>query len=267
MPDEKYTRCPDCKTIFRVTPEQLALRAGQVRCGHCHVVFDGVAQLVLIPEVPQPRQSTEEFYDEALHGPPTMTLRTPRSAPSPAPAAAKEAPPAPVNYGERFAPPSRRRAVALLHAVGVPFLLLALVIQGIVHFRDLVAARSPAAKPVLTRICAWFGCTIRPVRDINGLGIESSDLQVDAAHRGLLILSATLRNRSTLPLAYPYLELTLTDARDQTVARRALQPAEYAGGTADLTNGIPANGEIPLRLFIDASATNQAGYRLYLFYP
>ena len=41
MADEQYTRCPGCKTIFRVTPEQLALRDGQVRCGHCRHVFDG----------------------------------------------------------------------------------------------------------------------------------------------------------------------------------------------------------------------------------
>ncbi len=39
--EEIYTRCPDCGTVFRVTPEQLATRNGQVRCGHCKTVFDG----------------------------------------------------------------------------------------------------------------------------------------------------------------------------------------------------------------------------------
>jgi hypothetical protein len=34
-----------------------------------------------------------------------------------------------------------------------------------------------------------------------------------------------------------------------------------------LSAGIAANGEAVVRLFIDASATSQAGYRLYLFYP
>ena len=46
-----------------------------------------------------------------------------------------------------------------------------------------------------------------------------------------------------------------------------MAPNEYAGGTADLSAGIAANGEAVVRLFIDASATSQAGYRLYLFYP
>ena len=34
------TRCPVCSTIFRVTSEQLRLKAGKVRCGHCQSVFN-----------------------------------------------------------------------------------------------------------------------------------------------------------------------------------------------------------------------------------
>jgi hypothetical protein len=99
------------------------------------------------------------------------------------------------------------------------------------------------------------------------LSIETSDLQADPAHKGLLILTATVRNRAGWSLAYPHLELTLTDAQDRMVVRRVLAPAEYAGGTADLASGFAPNGEIALKVFIDASATSQAGYRLYLFYP
>ena len=74
-------------------------------------------------------------------------------------------------------------------------------------------------------------------------------------------------DRAGWPLAYPHLELTLTDAQDQVVVRRALAPAEYVGAGADLAAGIAANAEVPVKLFIDASATTQAGYRLYAFYP
>lgn len=37
------TRCPACLTTFRVGPEQLALRQGRVRCGHCYRPFDALA--------------------------------------------------------------------------------------------------------------------------------------------------------------------------------------------------------------------------------
>jgi len=110
-------------------------------------------------------------------------------------------------------------------------------------------------------------CTIEPLKDTAARSIDASDLQADPAHRGLLILSATIRNRAGHPIAYPYLELTLTDSSERIVVRRAFAPQDYAGGTADFQQGIAANGERLVKLFIDASATQQAGYQLYLFYP
>lgn len=38
------TRCPSCGTVFRVTSEQLRLKAGMVRCGHCQGVFNAFDQ-------------------------------------------------------------------------------------------------------------------------------------------------------------------------------------------------------------------------------
>lgn len=44
--EQLATRCPHCQTTFRVTQEQLRLRAGKVRCGVCRESFDGVAQQI-----------------------------------------------------------------------------------------------------------------------------------------------------------------------------------------------------------------------------
>jgi predicted Zn finger-like uncharacterized protein len=279
MSEEKYTRCPGCHTVFRVTSQQLAMRGGQVRCGHCKTVFDGNAQRISLAPQPGPSHS-DEGYDEAALGPPTVTLRNAQAlhpaAPEPAPVADEpvddEEDVAEIAYEERFAwerPKKRRRALTGLYGVAIPVLVVALIAQVLFHFRDAVAAYWPASKPALAQMCAVTGCAIRPLRDVamHYLSIEASDLQADPAHRGLLILTATLRNRATWPLAYPYLELTLTDAQDRVVVRRALTPADYAGGTADLQKGIGANAEVALKVFIDASATSQAGYRLYMFYP
>ena len=40
------TRCPDCQTTFRVSPEQLKARAGKVRCGQCQAVFNALDHLL-----------------------------------------------------------------------------------------------------------------------------------------------------------------------------------------------------------------------------
>ena len=122
---------------------------------------------------------------------------------------------------------------------------------------------------MLTQVCNLAGCTINPPRDLamDYLVIDASDLQADPAHRGLLILTANIRNLAGWLLAYPHLEFTLTDTNGATVVRRVLTPSDYAGGAADLSKGIASNTEVPVKLFIDASATTQAGYLLLIFYP
>ena len=279
MPEEKYTRCPGCATVFRVTPAQLALRDGQVRCGHCKTVFDGVAQAVSL--APSVRTERDPSLDEAALGPPTVTLRDARSLePAPAPPEVPVEPEiepsseeiAEVPYEERFSPaprPTSKRKRIVLYTIAIALLVLLIVAQAIFHFRDAIAAHWPPARSALQSLCDAAGCAIHPLRDpaMGYLSIEASDLQADPAHRGLLILTATLRNRAAWSLSYPYLELTLTDAQDRVVVRRALAPTDYAGGTVDLQRGIPPNGEAAVKVFIDASATAQAGYRLYMFYP
>jgi len=279
MAEEKYTRCPGCHTVFRVTPQQLAMREGQVRCGHCKTVFDGVReQISLAPPPPSPER--DDAYDEAVQGPPTVTLRSaqalhpvqPTAAEGPPEEAEPEEDISEIAYEERFAwtrPSKRRRSSGALLGIAIPVLVLALVAQLLFHYRDAVAARWPASKPALTRVCAMAGCAIKPLRDLamQSLSIDASDLQADPAHRGLLILIANVRSHASWPLAYPELEFTLTDTNGATVVRRVLTPSDYAGGVADLSKGIAPGGEVPIKLFIDASATTQAGYTLYMFYP
>ncbi|CAG2158837.1 zinc-ribbon and DUF3426 domain-containing protein [Cupriavidus numazuensis] len=58
------TRCPACRTAFRLVADQLRLRQGLVRCGHCETVFDAREHLI---EVPAPAASPAA---PSLHGQP-----------------------------------------------------------------------------------------------------------------------------------------------------------------------------------------------------
>lgn len=43
------TRCPACRTAFRLVADQLRLRQGLVRCGQCDTVFDAREHLIEVP--------------------------------------------------------------------------------------------------------------------------------------------------------------------------------------------------------------------------
>lgn len=58
------TRCPNCDTAFRVTPAQIKARAGTVRCGECHFVFNALDTLE--DAVPARHDSAKASYAEPL---------------------------------------------------------------------------------------------------------------------------------------------------------------------------------------------------------
>ena len=324
MIEPKFTRCPGCATVFRVTREQLELREGQVRCGNCRAVFDAHSHVVEAggpaPSVPtkaqaedrdapidgaEERDASIDDVERAASGvgiapepsPPTEPVAPVELNESMEPVAPVESmePVAPVEPKESMEPMEpvaadpaapaldpaeleaaraalrrrtrRARSGNAFYIFASAFLVAGLAAQALLQFHDVLAARVPSLAPALAYGCRWLACTIAPPRDAQALSIEGSDLQADPAHRGLLILTATIRNRSPWAIAFPYFELTLTDATDQVVVRRAFAPSEYLDAGVRRDAGLAGNHEQSLRLLIDASATTQAGYRAYLFYP
>ncbi len=161
----------------------------------------------------------------------------------------------------------RRRDLRRLWPTGATLLMLALALQGTMHFRSELIAVSPALKPAFEQACAWFGCRVSLPRDAELLSIEASSLEAGTGDPGFVTLNAALRNRATYTQAYPLLELTLTDTQDALVARRIFQPAEYLPPQAAAQPGMSAEDEIDVRLDLDLGGIKAAGYRVYLFYP
>lgn len=65
------TRCPACSTVFRITPEQIRVRHGQVRCGRCQRLFNALDSLLEAPipsRPPQPVVVSDAVPSPALPG-------------------------------------------------------------------------------------------------------------------------------------------------------------------------------------------------------
>lgn len=140
-------------------------------------------------------------------------------------------------------------------------LLLGLLGQLFYYYRGEIVLRLPAAGSLYQLL----DLAVPLPRNAELIAIEASDLQSDNA-RGLFVLQATLKNRAPYAQAWPVLELTLTDINDAVVSRRAMYAADY------LPPGTPAesfvaNGELGVRLWVEAKGIGASGYRLYLFYP
>ena len=249
------TQCPQCTTQFRVSPQQLRVSQGWVRCGHCDAVFDAPAHTVrqratpppdtdmpapLRVESPAPEDETAQAATAAT---PTHTLF--------AEPAASEAAPAPRWHSRLWL----AAAVVLAWGLGV---------QWVAQEKEMLAARAPALRPALRALCGAVGCVIKAPRTPEFLQIESS--AYDPLGEGIYRLSLTLRNTAHWPVAFPAVELTVTDASEKPMARRILPPDELG---VHLEQMEPLSVH-ELKVYLHSTLPIEpglSGYRLTAFYP
>jgi predicted Zn finger-like uncharacterized protein len=300
-----YTRCPHCDTVFRVTPQQLQVSSGQVRCGRCQTVFDAFSSLSSQPSARESggpaegdaKASTRERLAPVADSEAAAPAVRPRRMEPPS--VSVDATPASA-LAERAAPTTDAVAPRALHKqtvtavaadelltlpeelfppglttprrrwlwVGInALLLLGLAAQVTWFFPGQLLRRAPALQPALHALCARLGCEPRLPRVPEQLFIEASDLQLlDAARPSQVLLTATIRNRADFVQAFPLVELTLTRAENQTAARRVFFPREYLDAATQPDRGLGAQQEVSIRLYLDTGELHATGYRLYLFF-
>lgn len=262
------TRCPSCATVFRVTALQLKAKQAMVRCGKCRHVFNALDSLLDAPQPPkEPAQAVmaETEFSAAEAGQEAPSEALPFSEPATVEASAKgewEAATEPLHHEKEVAKRS-----AWPWALGAMLLLLLLLWQAVLQFRNELVVLFPEAKPALQEICDLLDCELSLPHKADLLSIEASDLHPDPDNKDHLLLSATLKNRAPFAQTYPHLELTLTDTADQPLLRKVIMPNEYLPEGTVVPAGFAANGEIVVNLALEVASVGAAGYRLYLFYP
>lgn len=278
----EITQCPQCGTHFKITQEQRQSHKGMVRCGQCQTVFNAVEHLYTEPaQLDLPLVLDDIANVTTLH-----SMYDPYSANDPDlendpglenDSSISISPEAAARHTNDFShladvyvtpavKPSKPQRT-WLWALGSLLLLVVLLLQTVYFLRVEIAARLPGIKPAMISICEQLNCTLPLPQKIDLLSIESSELEADPTQASIITLHALLRSHAPYALAYPSIELTLTDSQDNTLARRTFTPAQYLGLGEVETQGFPANRESTIKLHLNTTDLKPAGYRLYLFYP
>jgi predicted Zn finger-like uncharacterized protein len=284
------TTCTHCLARFRVVPEQLNAKQGQVRCGRCRKVFSGFEALERYPDddtgsrlLAAREAHLRETHPEASESVPLPDLPEPAAvvAAAPAPVATPELPPprpdppprapeakprfrGPMVYEvERAASrtPSRPWAYA---AALLAVVLLAEIAYG---SRATIAQQYPVLRPWLESVCGAFSCTVPWPNNDALLKLEDSDLLEVPGKPNQIALGARIRNLAPHAQEYPYLELTLTDFTGQAAARRVIRPSEYLGRPVAAGEVLGASSELAIQLRLETRSLKATGYELMLFYP
>lgn len=201
---------------------------------------------------------------EAELGPDSTVL--PSAPPPPAQEAAQAAVPATLAEPEflrRAAQQEKERSRSRWWAAASLAAALVLAVQLLIAFRAEILMRWPQAQPLLVELCEQAGCTVDWPAQPDQIAVLAGDLQA-LPGSAALELNVTLRNRAPYPQALPALEITLTDARNQALARRVVLPADYLpAGRADR---LAPGEDLAARLFFEVKGPAPTGFLVYPFH-
>lgn len=96
----------------------------------------------------------------------------------------------------------------------------------------------PTLRSSLETALGWFGSKLPPRVDPEALTLVSREVRPHAEVPGALLISAAMRNDSTVALAYPRVEIRMTDMGGRSVALRRFTPDEYLGDPAGQASGL-----------------------------
>jgi predicted Zn finger-like uncharacterized protein len=289
------TTCTHCRSRFRVTPQQLNAKQGQVRCGRCRTVFNGFEALERFPDddtgarLLAAREAAERAAGMPLPVEPvafeelpdieTLQPAVPSEPPPPPsfveePAPVASSPPRAQRPASRVAhedvvltPPPPPRPPARAWAFGSALLAVVLATELAFAYRGAIAQRYPILRPWLESVCAAAGCTISWAREDALLKLEDSELLEVPGKPNEIALGARIRNLAQVAQEYPYLELTLTDLTGQAAVRRVLRPTDYLGRSPTSGEMLAPGAEMSIQLRLETPSIKATGYELLLFYP
>jgi predicted Zn finger-like uncharacterized protein len=227
-----YTRCPECKTAYRIDISQLRAGRGEALCERCHTVFNALASL------------STTVKDAAVPGPARL-VNTPVLGDH-------EAVVLPKFERDRLEEldaaemPGNREGVGMLKTdprqpkprksglpeepwawAGGALVLLILLISQILAFEGRRLAQNVHARPWMDGVCSTLGCALPPFRDIGNLRITDRLLTMAGGPRDGFEFNLVFANQSDLPQAYPKLRLVLNELNGRPAAERLFAPAEY----------------------------------------
>lgn len=284
------TTCANCHSRFRVTPQQLNAKQGQVRCGRCTQVFNGFVSLERFPDDDTGARllAAHEAAERERGGPVDLDVLPDDSMPEIETLEADSLPPIdePKPSLSNTIPPRSRHAPGASSApeltletnlpvrrpsrawsFGVVLLAFVLALELAYAYRGPLAQRYPALRPTLESACMRLQCTVPWSREESLLKLEDSELLEVPGKPNEIALGARIRNLASVAQEYPHIELTLTDLTGQAAMRRVLRPTDYLGRPVAVGEVLPAGVEVALQLRLETPRVKATGYELLLFYP
>ena len=247
MDDSLLTKCPHCKTLFRIKHEHLAAANGEVRCGVCFKVFNARSEGISYGEsdAPEPPQQESGRQQETSREQATQIINR-LELPKPLQKARTEATSSPrreeieqLQLGQESvetfiatpASPKLDRPWLWGTLCGAALLLLA---AQWAWFHIDKYATDQRWRPWYSAACQYLPCSLPEFIAIEKIRTERLTVKSHTEFSNVLVVDLIISNHATWPQPMPALDLAFYDINGAVLVSRLLQPGEYLSRTLSL---------------------------------
>lgn len=272
MDDSLLTKCPHCKTLFRIKHEHLAAANGEVRCGVCFKVFNARTEGIAYGESDAPETTQQETSREQA----TQIINR-LDLPKPIQKARTETVSSPrreeieqLRLGQESVETFIAAPTSGTGKLDRPWLwstlcaaaLLLLAVQWAWFHIDEYAA-DQRWRPWYAAACQYLPCSLPEFIAIEKIRTERLTVKSHTEYSNVLVVDLIISNHATWPQPMPALDLVFYDINGAVLVSRLLQPGEYLSRTLSLSQ-MPVGTPIHLSFSIMDPGPEAVNYGVQL---
>ncbi len=304
--DNIITQCPGCKTQFRVTPGQLKVANGQVRCGACLEVFPAVPynhydepcdtlETIDKQSLEKPNSTAlEKAPDNVTHSKnrqpisakPDATLSNAMPEKAPADQASESESQHNIPLDIKTAPEAsnvtptltiQREAVVLTKPEQTKeknaflwFCILCIaslvLLTQYAWFNRAELYWNEQYQPIYNILCSHTDCQINHRSDLEQITNQQLIVKPHKRFEDAITAHIILLNSASFEQPYPALSLSFSDLKGRPIANRIFQPGTYLN-TINKVELMPINQPVQLSLEFMSPGSRAVSYTLELLAP
>ena len=213
--ENMQTTCLHCGSVFRITPKQLDMARGQVRCSQCMQVFNALLTLENLGEQHDSAQWAERLSDLSE----TASKSHRKSVSESETVSLKEA-----MYGDEHANHSGVRS--LIWITGILLLLIIAVIQAVYYQRYQLIASSQYQQQILN-LCQILPCDESRYKSLSQIRLIERNVFTHPTRDQALMVTGSFINEASFSQPLPGLMISLSDLQGNLIANRLFRASEY----------------------------------------
>ncbi|NOY71382.1 MAG: DUF3426 domain-containing protein [Gammaproteobacteria bacterium] len=262
-----HTQCPHCKTLFKISEEQLAAVNGKVRCGFCYRIFfseeslfDELPNIDINDASPPPPEATHQITTEPTKISAVSDMSTTAMIET-------------VHFTQNELQKEARQRLeqqntkkkstfsSFAWTFGTLAFVIILILQYGYFMRDNLAQYT-SLRPALQQLCRVADCTLPLQHAPTQIKLISREISTHPDIDNALRVQATFINKAPFQQNYPTIKLSLSSLAGQTIATRYFKPQEYLPQNTSIETGIATQQQTEVQLDIRDPDKKATGFEL-----